>query len=64
MYENHLLIQSLKFISATIKRNWSDYWKPKMYEGTPSKGIDFFNLLNESVEFCMELGKVTLAAGN
>ena len=34
-----------------------------MHEGTPSKGIEFFNLLNESDEFCMELGKVTLAAG-
>lgn len=34
-----------------------------MYKGEPTKGIQFFNLLFESDEFCAELGKVTLAAG-
>jgi hypothetical protein len=34
-----------------------------MYKGEPTKGIEFFNLLFESEEFCAELGKVSLAAG-
>ena len=34
-----------------------------MYKGEPSKGIEFFNLLFESEEFNIELGKVTLASG-
>lgn len=34
-----------------------------MYKGEPSKGLYFFNLLNQSAEFTSELGKVTLASG-
>ncbi len=34
-----------------------------MYKGKPSKGIEFYNLLNQSEEFTSELGKVALASG-
>jgi hypothetical protein len=34
-----------------------------MYKGEPTKGIEFYNLLNESEEFTSELGKVALASG-
>jgi len=34
-----------------------------MYKGQSPKGLDFYNLLFESEEFNVELGKVTLAAG-
>ncbi len=34
-----------------------------MYKGHPTGGIDFYNLLYNSPEFCVELGQVTLAAG-
>ena len=34
-----------------------------MYKGEPTKGIEFYNLLFESEEFNIELGKVTLASG-
>jgi hypothetical protein len=34
-----------------------------MYKGEPTKGIEFYNLLFESEEFTIELGKVTLASG-
>ena len=34
-----------------------------MYKGETTKGIDFYNLLYSSDEFCLELGKVALAAG-
>ena len=34
-----------------------------MYKGEPTQGVEFYNLLFESDEFCSELGKVTLAAG-
>lgn len=34
-----------------------------MYRGEPTKGIAFYNLLFESDEFNIELGKVILAAG-
>lgn len=34
-----------------------------MYKGEPSKGLEFYNLLNKSEEFTSELGKVTLASG-
>ena len=34
-----------------------------MYKGKPSKGIEFFTLLNQSEEFTSELGKVALASG-
>ena len=34
-----------------------------MYNGEPSKGLEFYKLLNESEEFISELGKVTLASG-
>lgn len=44
-------------INANFKK------KQVMYNGEPSKGKDFFNLLLESEEFTSELGKVTLAAG-
>jgi len=33
-----------------------------MYQGNPSKGLEFYNLLNQSDEFTSELGKVTLAS--
>ena len=34
-----------------------------MYKGEPTQGIKFYNLLENSVEFTSELGKVTLASG-
>lgn len=34
-----------------------------IYKGEPSKGIEFYNLLNQSEEFTSELGKVALASG-
>lgn len=34
-----------------------------MYKGKPSKGLEFYNLLNQSDEFTSELGKVALASG-
>jgi len=34
-----------------------------MFNGEPSSGVDFFNLLMESEEFNIEMGKLTLAAG-
>lgn len=34
-----------------------------MYQGEPSEGHDFFELLLSSDEFCAELGRVTLSAG-
>ena len=34
-----------------------------MYKGEPTKGLDFYNLLFNSDDFTIELGKVTLAAG-
>lgn len=34
-----------------------------MYKGKSSKGLEFYNLLNQSEEFTSELGKVTLASG-
>lgn len=34
-----------------------------MYKGIDVDGPEFFNLLNESEEFCSELGRVVLAAG-
>ena len=34
-----------------------------MYEGKPSKGMEFYKLLNESERFTSELGKVALASG-
>ena len=34
-----------------------------MYKGHSSKGIEFYNLLNQSDEFTSELGKVALASG-
>ena len=34
-----------------------------MYKGQPTKGINFYNLLLDSVEFTSELGKVALASG-
>lgn len=34
-----------------------------MYKGKPSEGIEFYELLYSSEEFCKELGKVALAAG-
>ena len=34
-----------------------------MYKGQPSKGLEFYNLLNQSEEFTSELGKVALASG-
>ena len=34
-----------------------------MYKGEPSGGVEFYKLLYESHEFCVELGKVTLASG-
>ncbi len=34
-----------------------------MYQGEPTEGIEFYNLLFESDEFNSELGRVTLAAG-
>lgn len=33
-----------------------------MYKGEPAKGVDFYNLLFNSDDFTIELGKVTLAA--
>jgi hypothetical protein len=34
-----------------------------MYKGVSSKGIEFYNLLFNNIEFCAELGKITLASG-
>ncbi len=34
-----------------------------MYKGQPSGGIEFYQLLYNSPEFCSELGQVTLASG-
>lgn len=34
-----------------------------IYQGKPAKGIEFYNLLFESDNFNVEMGKVTLAAG-
>ncbi|NEW85109.1 MAG: hypothetical protein GZ094_22470 [Mariniphaga sp.] len=34
-----------------------------MYKGEPTKGLEFYNLLNESEKFTCELGKVALASG-
>ncbi|OAD41552.1 hypothetical protein [Polaribacter atrinae] len=34
-----------------------------MYKGKSSKGLEFYNLLNQSEEFTSELGKVALASG-
>lgn len=34
-----------------------------MYKGEPTKGLEFYKLLNESEEFTSELGKVALASG-
>lgn len=34
-----------------------------MYIGKSSRGIEFYNLLNQSEEFTSELGKVALASG-
>ena len=34
-----------------------------MYKGVPVSGLEFFELLNESDEFCADLGRVVLAAG-
>jgi hypothetical protein len=34
-----------------------------MYQGEPTKGIEFFNLLEKSEEFTSELGKVALTSG-
>jgi len=34
-----------------------------MYNDEPAKGLEFYNLLNESDEFTSELGKVALASG-
>jgi len=34
-----------------------------MYKGEPTKGLKFYNLLMDSVEFTSELGKVALASG-
>ena len=34
-----------------------------MFKGEKVDGLKFFHLLNESIEFTSELGKVTLAAG-
>ena len=34
-----------------------------MYKGKPTKGLEFYNLLNESEEFTSHLGKVALASG-
>ena len=34
-----------------------------MYKGQPSKGLEFYKLLNQSEGFTSELGKVTLASG-
>jgi hypothetical protein len=34
-----------------------------MYKGVPVGGLEFFELLNESEEFCADLGRVVLAAG-
>lgn len=33
------------------------------YQGKPTKGIEFYNLLNQSQEFTSELGRVALASG-
>lgn len=34
-----------------------------MYQGRPSGGVEFYQLLYGSQEFCAELGQVTLASG-
>ncbi|MBU2997938.1 hypothetical protein KO500_15960 [Cellulophaga baltica] len=34
-----------------------------MYEGKPSKGLEFYDLLNKSEKFTSELGKIALASG-
>lgn len=34
-----------------------------IYKGEPAKGLDFYNLLFESSDFNIELGKVTLTSG-
>jgi hypothetical protein len=34
-----------------------------MYKGEETKGMDFYNLLFESEEFTVELGKISLASG-
>lgn len=40
-----------------------NFKRKPMYKGEPTNGVEFYNLLFESDEFNIELGKVTLAAG-
>jgi hypothetical protein len=34
------------------------------YKGEPTKGLEFYKLLNQSEEFTSELGRFTLASGH
>jgi|GEM_PF-2096070 hypothetical protein len=34
------------------------------YKGEPTKGLEFYKLLNQSEEFTSEFGRFTLASGN